>query len=402
MDNRVNREYREKDADVLYVYDRVCRKESKKRQLNRTYGAAGQQRASASDNGMGRSSRVYGKAFAEAQRQRAGAYAAQNGSAQAKRTGSERRRSSHAYSYRPGAAHGGEAVKSRPLKLIMDRLINLFETIEERGKRDESIAKQKAIAWKKISEYKHIVVTALILILMTALFVVLAYKLFFVIDNVSVNGTEVYSKAEIVASSGFEIGDNLYSFAAGDAEDTITFLCPYIKSADVNRTIPKSVTITLEDDTAAYYAMIWGDCVKLSSGLRVLEVVENKDSIADEGLIELVLPPVKYSVAGRVIEFSDTRKDRFIRSVLDEVSKSSLAGAGMVDAVDLSDEYDISLESGRRYLLKLGDEKDCDLKLRMAYKTMTDSKFDTLLPARIDLSEVGKAIIKPDASLDLD
>lgn len=371
-------------GDVLYIYDRVCPKNVKRRQINRAYNT-NQTKRSANT-----AERPFGTDFAYQQRQRA-------------RANPHKRRSSRAYQYRPnsygGSSYSGEAVKTRPLKLIMDKIVNLFESIEERGRRDEAIAKQRAIARKKFSEYRRVIRTALLLLAITALFVLLVYKLFFVIETVDVSGSEVYTNEEILASAGFEVGDNLFSFAADDAENTITFLCPYIASAEVDRTVPQSVAITLTDDSAAYFANIWGDTVKLSAGLRVLEVVDEGDT---EGLIELVLPPVKYSVAGRVIEFSDKRDDRYIRAVLDEVASSALAGAGMVDAVDLSDEYDITLESCGRYLLKIGGEDDCDLKLRMAYKTMTAKDFDTLLPARIDLTEVGKAIIKPDAGLSLD
>lgn len=384
MDNRVNREYRRNESEVLYIYDRVCPKNVKKRQINRAY-QPNQTRQSPPNNS---GSRPFGSEFAAQQRMRA-------------RSNPHKRSSSRAYQYRPGHIGGGEAVKERPLKMLIDRLINLFETIEERGKRDEAIAKQRAVAWKKFSEYRRIILTAILLIAITAAFIMLVYKLFFVISDVNVNGSEIYTNDELIASTGFDIGDNLYSFTSTEAEDTMTFLCPYIKSADVDRTIPKYVAITVEDDTAVYYATIWGDCVKLSSGLRVLEVVD-EEMVKNEELIELILPPVKYSVAGRVLEFSDTRHERFIRSVLSEVAQSSLADAGMVDAVDLSDEYDITLVSGGRYLLRLGGEADCDLKLRMAYKTMTSSTFDTLLPARIDLFEVGKAIIKPDATLTFD
>lgn len=386
MNNSGNREYRRNEGDVLYIYDRVCRKESKKRQIDHAYkiNKARQSRPNGSFN------RPFGMEFAEQQRQRA-------------RFDPNKRRTSHAYQYRPGQAFGGEAVKSQPLKMIIDKIVNLFDSIEERGKRDEAIAKKRAIAWKKFSDYRHIIFTAIILIAVTVMFVSLVYKLFFVISDVNIEGSEIYNNEEILASTGFELGDNLYSFTASDAEGTITFLCPYVKSADINRTIPKSVNISLTDDTAVYYANIWGDTMKLSAGLRVLEIVDESAEISSEnGLIELVLPPVKYSVAGRVLEFTDNRHDRFIRAVLSEVSESALADSGMIDAVDLSNEYEITIESGGRYLLRLGGESDCDLKLRMAYKTMTSSTFDTLLPARIDLSEVGKAIIKPDASLKLD
>lgn len=384
--SNIPREY----DDVLYVYDRVCPKKSKKRQINRTYGPE-YSRSEMRNN----PNRVYGKAFAESQRRRAEAYAKASGARRVNAKNSSRR-GAPSYSYRPGKAGGGEAVREKPLKLLLEGIINLFESIEERGRADERIAKQRAIARKKLSEYRHAIITAIILVLISVLFVAFVYNTFFVIKNVSAEGSEIYSSEKIAESAGFDLGDTLYSFRSSDAEGEITFRCPYIKSADVRRTVPNSVSITVEDDTAVYIAKIWDDYLVLSAGLRVLDVFDDGEECE---LVELVLPPVDYSVAGRVIEFADQRDERFIREILLEVAESSLGTSGMVDKIDLSNEYDITIQSCGKYLMKLGDETDCDLKLRMAYKTVTDEQFDASAPAKIDLSEVGEASVRYDLQL---
>ncbi|MBQ4354992.1 MAG: FtsQ-type POTRA domain-containing protein [Clostridia bacterium] len=399
MNGRIQKEYA---GDVLYVYDRICPKQAKNREIDRTYGKTRGHTQQHPPSGT----RQYGKAFAEGQRRRASAQssAQYRQRQQTNRRGdnaSRREASGQAYTYRPQQPGGGEAVRSHPLKLMLDRIINFFESVEERGRRDEAIAKQRAIAWKKYTEYRHIIWTTIALIAVTVLFGLLVYKLFFVIEDVAVTGSERYTAEEVLASTGFALGDNLYSFAASDAENAITFYCPHIRSAEITRTVPKTVSIAVEEDMPAYWTVIWGDCVMLSEGLRVLGGTDAEQAKA-EGLTELILPPVQYSVAGRVLVFSDQRNERFIRAVLTEVRKSELMQAGMVDEIDLSDAYDITVDSMGRYLLRFGGEEDFDLKLRMAYRTMTREDFDDLLPARMDLSEVGKAILRPDASLKVD
>ncbi|MBE6541468.1 MAG: FtsQ-type POTRA domain-containing protein [Ruminococcaceae bacterium] len=393
---RVPREY----EDVLYVYDRVCPKQSKRRQMSRTYGTSEFSDVHRHSN----PNRVYGKAFAESQRMRAEAYkkasAARERNYGSPNMKSTRGANAHAYSYRPGRAEGGEAVRERPFKLFIANIVNLFESIEERGKADERIAKQRAIARKKFSEYRHTITTALILILITALFVTFVYKTFFVIKDVGATGSEIYSSDMLVSSSGIDLGQTLYSFKSSDAAEEIIFRCPYIKSAEINRTVPNKVSITVEDDSAAYIAKIWDSYILLSSGLRVLEVLDKK--IESDDLIELILPPVDYSVGGRVIEFEDQRDDRFIRNILGEVGISSLGEFGYIDKIDLSNEYGITLQVSGKYLMKLGDESDCDLKLRMAYKTITDEQFDSDTPANIDLSTVGVASVMYDLKLSFD
>ena len=394
--------------DVLYVYDRVCPKESKKRQIDKTYRPDKYSSPAGFENRN--PNRVYGKAFAERQRRRAEEYArcaaessargAGYGEANFKHTSAgSARRQNGGYNDRPGRAQGGEAVREKPLKLLIDGIINLFESIEDRGRADERIAKQKAIAFKKFSEYKHALTTAFILVLITAVFCTLVYNMFFVIKDIGAEGSEIYSSDTLTEVSGIEAGTTLYSFKAADAEEEIIFRCPYIKSAEISRTLPNKVTITVEDDSAYYITKIWDHYVVLSSGLKVLDIQSEK---ADAALIELVLPPVSYSVGGRVIEFEDPRDERFIRSILDEVANSSLGTAGMVDKIDLSNEYAISIQSAGKYLMQIGDETNCDLKLRMAYKTVTSKDFEAGTPARINLSEVGEASVRYDLQLSFD
>ena len=372
---------RQKPEDqILYVYyDRICPKAVKKRSIARRYGP---QYGYFADEGTSAPSRGTSGAGTSPNRNENGARTAYS----ANRDGGE-------YLYRPAAAAGGEAVRERPLKILLEKVVNLFETIEERGRQDVRIAKQRAIAMKKLSELRHAILTALILILVAALFLFCVYRLFFVIEDVAVEGTEIYTADEVVDCAGFAVGDNLYSFSAGTAEEDITFRCPYVKSAEISRTVPRSVEIALEDDTAVFCANIWGDCVKLSEGLRVLEVVP-ADKADTDGLIELVLPPVSASVGGRILQFAESKNERYVRDVLTGVVKSELALNGRVTKVDLSDRYNLSLIADGKYTMRLGGESDCDLKLKLAAKTIASVEFDSDREASIDISSADHAIVR--------
>lgn len=391
-----------KNDNVLYVYDRICPKDSKKKQILKEYGKT----SAASDV----RNYTYGKDFAHRQRERARIYAEAHPYANARRNASSQRASSQAYNYRPGAQTNGSgevrtktnrAESERPLKIIIEHIINLFDTIEERGKADENIAKQHAIIKKRLYDHRNTILTAFLVLLVTLAFVFISYKLVFVIDSVDVSGSDIYSNEEIVFSSGIGVGDNLYSFDKTEAEADITFRCPYIKSAEITRTVPKSVSVVLEEDSELYFANIWGEYVILSPSLRVLDTID-RDTAKANGLIELVLPPVSYSVEGRAVKFISARDERFIRSVLEEVVNSELYANGLLDKVDLTDEYGITMQAGSKYLLKFGNETDCDLKLRMAYRAITDVTNENNSPARVDLTVVGEASIMFDMQLSLD
>ncbi len=401
-------------SEQLYIYDRVCTKASKQRQMQEQFGA-GTGRPSSPNEKERAERRQTGTAQSRRQAD-GGGRSGQHRPGQPPRNRRGTSRPGNAYGnpprrqsvprsgeYRQSAAYrssvrGGEAVRERPVKLILDRIVNFFETIEERGRNDERIAKQRAIATKKFSEYRHTFFTALLLVLITAAFVFLVYKVFFVITDVTVEGSDRYTAEEIVTAAGFGVGDNLYSFKASDAEGDITFRCPYIKTAELNRTVPKYVSVAVTDDSAMYYCRIWGDVVKLSAGLRVLEVTTAEEAKA-QGLTELILPPIRYSVAGRVLEFENPANERLIREVLAQCEQSALAAREWVDRVDFTDLHRISMHVDGKYLLECGDEEDFDLKLRMVYKTITDTRFDRGTPARIDLSTVGEASVRFDMRL---
>lgn len=399
-----------KQSEVLYVYDRICKKDSKARQILQEYGTDVLDVPNAQPNRT--SERPFGKAFAAEQLRRAeealreresveGTHTAGAGTHTASKSAwndtVEREGASYTdsagneYIYRPRGVYGGEAVRQHPFLYLREQIYTMFENLDARRKSDEEAARRQAVAHKRFTENRHALITALLLILVTLLFLGFVYVAFFVISDVSVEGSEVYESEAVVEAAGFELGDNLYSFHAGQAEELILFHCPALRTAHISRTVPNSVSIVLEDDTPRYYANIYGEYAVLSSGLRVLGYT-SAETAAESGLTRLVLPTVKSSVAGRVLTFASERDMRYIRNVLSAAEGSLLYSEGRIDKIDLSSEHDLRVICDGMYILRLGGEKDSDLKLRMAYKTIEDSTFDREIPASIDLTDFSGSV----------
>lgn len=340
----------DEEPPVLYIYDRVCRKESKQRQLYKAYGMAA---------GVPRKGRQSG------------------GNVQY------------------GRSRGGTtAVRKQRYKIVIENIINLFDSIDERRRRDVETAKRNAIMKKKLLEHRRGFFLALFMVVFLTAFALLVYNLFFGIRSIYAEDTINYTSEEVIAASGIDIGDKLYSFRADDIENRITFVCPYIKSVDVSRSVPDRVSLALESDTGVYYVNVYGEKLILSAGLRVLGLY---DADRDIGLTELYLPEISYSVEGRVITFAEEKNDRFVRSILSAVSESGLAGR--IRMADLRDIYNISMYCDDIYLLKFGSEKELSYKLKMAEKTIADPDFNQGTPAEIDLSILGEASVRYDHNL---
>lgn len=290
---------------------------------------------------------------------------------------------------------GGAAVKSRR-KILLDGIVNLFETIEERWQRDVDTAKKQALLHKKLQEHKRGLMLALIILLIFGVCCTAIYELLFVVRTVEVSGTTVYSSGEVIAASGLGEDINLYDFRAKEITDRITFYCPYIRTAELSRQLPTTVSLVLEDDEVRYCANIFGEIVALSPGLRVLGTLTAEEAA---NYILLRLPGITEAVAGRTVTFADQRNERYIRQVLEEVMASRLNGR--ISYMDLRNEHDLYLYCDGMYELQLGNSADLKMKLRMADTAIADAMFPQNTPARVDLSVVSEASVRADLRLDL-
>ena len=87
---------------------------------------------------------------------------------------------------------------------------------------------------------------------------------------------------------------------------------------------------------------------------------------------------------------------------VDEKKLAEDAIRGMLDKLDLSDEYDATAQVSGKYYMKIGNESDIDLKLKMAYKTIQSLAEENTSPAKIDLTVVGEASVRFDMNLTME
>lgn len=269
---------------------------------------------------------------------------------------------------------------------------------ERRSRKVGEARREAAARRKKVTSRRRIILAVLILILFAATLAVI-YKFVFVVGNINVVGTSLYSENEVIDASGIYNGINLYSFRRSAVERKITLACPYIGSVEVKRNVPNSVDLILTDESAAYYTVIFGDIKILSEGLRVLDSADNKNEIP-EGVKYIKLPPVKYSVTGRVIEFAEPKYDRIVRSVLSELKDSELEER--ITSVDIRDQFDISMVCDGAYKLIIGNGEDIPYKLKTAALVLQDEMFEGGKKAKIDLTVRDKTGVRLDELLDVE
>ena len=274
----------------------------------------------------------------------------------------------------------------------------IFITQQERDAR--KLAAYRLAQRRKIGHQVRRAVSAVLLICIFAgCAMATVYKLMYVIDTIDVTGVQRYSAEDILAATGVEEGANLYSFSSRLAENAVTLRYPYVQSLDVERQAPSLIRMTVTEDTAVFYAEIYGEIRALSATLRVLDRV-GEEEIDELGLIHLRMPAVESAMAGRVITFQEEKHMRQIRESLAQLLSSPLCER--ITSVDLRNPYNLSMVADKRFLLEFGDTADMGVKMKVANAVLSDDLFKTDVKAQIDLSVTSSTSVILDNQLDLD
>lgn len=235
-------------------------------------------------------------------------------------------------------------------------------------------------------------------LIVSALIAGLVYGFFkiFKITDYTVEGTTVYTAAEVFDISGLAIGKNLFLSDIDSAEKKIEVDLPYIGKAEISRKVPGTVRFLLSE-TRATGALVHGkEFVLLDKNGKVLERTTQTPA---EGLPLLECPPPKTIQLGHIIE-TDIQEEALASPL--EIYKELLAAiesSGMQDIthIDLSDTTDVWLTYQDRIKMHLGTPKLLEKRLIFAAELLKSE--DAQYPGQkavLDLTILKTAVIKPE------
>ncbi|MBR6676123.1 MAG: FtsQ-type POTRA domain-containing protein [Clostridia bacterium] len=275
------------------------------------------------------------------------------------------------------------------------------QTLEDR--REESARQIEAMEMAKKARKRRnardIIISAALLFAVLIFMCVVAYRLLFVISDISIPATSVHSEDALLGATGVHKGDHLFSFSSREVGELLMLRCPEISEVDVERTPPGKIEFNIVEEDAAFYADFYGEYRLLSTSLRVMGSVTEEDA-KEKGCIKLVLPDVSNVTAGLVPAFADLRDDKYIYEVCEAVLASSLSGR--TDKIDLCDRYNISFTVDSRYLVFAGGSESMPTKFKLTAATLSDEMFDGTFKARIDVSDLSKTSVVKDEGISLD
>ena len=114
---------------------------------------------------------------------------------------------------------------------------------------------------------------------------------FFRVEQVTVSGNQRYTQEEIIAASGIQLGDNLYSLNKVRIDQKIRTTLPYIGDLTINRALPSTIQITVTEWEAVAQVAAPG-----------VEQVAAYQEEAGEKAVTTAQEPWLISVKGKLLE----------------------------------------------------------------------------------------------------
>lgn len=228
---------------------------------------------------------------------------------------------------------------------------------------ERRIVMRKADSGRK----KYIAAVALLVALAAALTV--CVQVFFVIDNIKVEGNYHYSAADIIEKSGVSVGDNMYAVNLGDVKTNILTKLNGINDVTVKRVLPDTIVISVEEYVPAMYVAVGDSYYILSSGMLVLRSTTDIESIENDGLIRIYTPDITGCIAGEELKTADSDIAHLAAEIYSELCEIGMNES--VSEINITDKFDITLKYGGSFTIKLGNALRVHEKLSMA-KQMID------------------------------
>ncbi|MGE5628527.1 MAG: cell division protein FtsQ/DivIB [Solirubrobacterales bacterium] len=191
----------------------------------------------------------------------------------------------------------------------------------------------------------------------------------FNISNIKTEHNNIVSSDELINLSGIYKGNNIFYINTSKSIKGI-LKNPYILNVKVERKLPNTIIISVEERDAVYYG-------KKDNSFLVIDktgiVLEEKADIKNMKLIELIGFDYSKAEVGKKISAADSRQLDFIESLVG-VLKNDKKFMDGITSVDASDLYSFKIYYGN-ICIKLGGPEDLDKKLNTAVNIMDRDEF---------------------------
>ena len=205
----------------------------------------------------------------------------------------------------------------------------------------------------------------------------LSVTVFFNINTIEIAGSSRYDKEMIVEMSGVKSGDNLVRLDKSAISDKICFSLPYIGTAKVERKLPDTVKITVNECEPDLIFVADGTYL-VASGTKCLEKTVN----VPNNLITVNAKLKQYAVGSEII-----MEDNANETLQKERDAVSSTGIEDITYIDISNQSDITIICLGKIRLRIGTTESLDKKMNNALSILNTerNKYGESVEGTIDL-----------------
>lgn len=210
---------------------------------------------------------------------------------------------------------------------------------------------------KKFRGGNYVLYYVLGLFVIAVVFVILANTVLFKCATIEVSGAEKYTAEEIVERSGLQIGENLLHINVSSAGDNIVNSLAYIDDAQVKKSFPTKISISVTEAEKQYCIVESGVTAAISRKGKILEHCDVGDLPIVKGF------EAESTDVGKWLSSKSEGKTEIPAEIFDKADKAGLKG---ITEVDVTDKFSVKVKVEDRVILNLGPAEDVERKFRVA------------------------------------
>ena len=229
-----------------------------------------------------------------------------------------------------------------------------------------SLSKRKEIKDRKRRlMYLLIAVSAMSIVL-----VVLVSVLFLKIEKIEVKGNTLYSAETVIEASGITANKSILALNRGETEAIIKEKLPGVKEVKIIKKLPSKVIIDVTEANEVFVVAVGRQYFSLDDSLKVISVYDTIEKAEVRGLKRIFLPDVTKCIVGEILE---TEGEDIPEMVL-ELYRALVKYEFLYDIteIDFRDKFNITVNLGVRYRIRLGNILESDTKLEIIKKMIEE------------------------------
>lgn len=214
----------------------------------------------------------------------------------------------------------------------------------------------------------------------------LCMLLFFQIDEIQIEGTDIYTEQDVIELLDIEKGDNLFLGSIKASNDDLTRLMPYISDFKIKRKWPDTLIVSVEEAEAVCVAKTDVGYAVLSEDAKVLEHL----SVMPNNMIALNGLDILDAAPGHVV-LTENEDDLYIlKDILQTLNTSEL---DKIDTVDMTDTINIYIYYDHRLRIEIGTVNNIENKLKRVKEVL--EKIESTDTGRLDVTIDGRVAFIP-------